>query len=72
MNVRTRGAPPLGGGLVEFRCPVLRQLRPVDVTDPGLVKRVRGVAYSTKVSPQVPNRVVSSVRGTLNDLLPDV
>jgi hypothetical protein len=27
----------------------VRELRPVDWTDAGLVKRVRGVAYSTKV-----------------------
>lgn len=72
VKIRCRGAAPGGGGLVEFRCPVVRQLRSVDLLDAGLVKRVRGVAYSTKVSPQVPNRMVSRVRGVLNQLLPDV
>ena len=49
VSVKRRGALPLGGGLVEMRCPTVRELRPVDWTDAGLVKRVRGVAYSTKV-----------------------
>ena len=47
--VKRRGAPPLGGGLVEFRCAPVRQLKPVDWCEAGLVKRVRGVAYCTKV-----------------------
>ena len=50
----------------------VRSVRSVDWTDGGLVKRVRGVAYSTKVSPQVSNRCVHSARGVLNALLPDV
>jgi RNA 3'-terminal phosphate cyclase len=51
---------------------VVRALRPIDWTDAGLVKRVRGVAYSTKVSPQVANRAVHAARAVLNHLLPDV
>jgi RNA 3'-terminal phosphate cyclase-like protein len=38
----------------------------------GLVKKIRGVAYSTKVSPQVANRMVHSARSLLNNLIPDV
>ena len=72
LSVKARGAPPLGGGVVTFRCPPVRQLKPVDWTDPGLVSKVRGVAYSTKVSPQVSNRAVFAARGVLNNLLPDV
>ena len=72
LTVSRRGAPPLGGGIVDFRCPVVRRLKPIDWTDPGLVSKVRGVAYSTKVSPQVANRAVFEARGVLNDLLPDV
>jgi len=72
MIVKRRGALPGGGGLVEFRCMPVRALRPIDWTDPGLVKRVRGVAYATKVSPQVANRQVTAARGVFNSLLPDV
>ena len=31
VSVKRRGAPPLGGGLVEFRCPPVRQLKAVRV-----------------------------------------
>mmetsp|Transcript_28695 Transcript_28695/g.37619 ORF Transcript_28695/g.37619 Transcript_28695/m.37619 type:complete len:396 (-) Transcript_28695:64-1251(-) len=72
LQIKKRGAPPEGGGLVEFVCPILRELRPIDLTDAGLIKRIRGVAYSTRVSPQTSNRVVSSGRALLNRLIPDV
>ncbi|CAM9242004.1 unnamed protein product [Ascophyllum nodosum] len=72
LTVKRRGAPPGGGGLVEFTCPIVRELKPIDFTDPGLIKRIRGNAYCTKVSPQIANRVAESSRGLLNRLLPDV
>lgn len=37
-----------------------------------MVKRVRGVAHSMRVSPQVSNRMVDGARGPLNSLLADV
>lgn len=63
VQVIRRGAPPGGGGVVEFKCPIVRELKPIDFTDPGLIKRIRGNAYCTKVSPQIANRVAESSRG---------
>ena len=37
-----------------------------------MVKRIRGVAYSMRVSPQASNRLVDGARGVLNALLADV
>ena len=37
-----------------------------------MVKRIRGVAFATKVSPQTCNRMVDGARGVLNALLADV
>ena len=37
-----------------------------------MVKRIRGVAYSMRVSPQTSNRLVDGARGVLNALLADV
>ena len=37
-----------------------------------MVKRVRGVAWATRVSPQMCNRLVDGARGVLNELLADV
>lgn len=41
LKVKKRGAPPLGGGEVSFNCPTVRQLRPVQITDAGFVKKIR-------------------------------
>ena len=40
--------------------------------DQGKIRRIRGVAYSTRVSPQTPSRIVESARGILNQFLPDI
>lgn len=72
LRVNKRGAPPLGGGEIYVTIPVVRQLKPVHWLDAGLVKRIRGVAYSTRCSPQNANRLVDGARSVLNALLPDV
>ncbi|ETV84702.1 18S rRNA biogenesis protein RCL1 [Aphanomyces astaci] len=71
-KVKKRGAPPLGGGEVIFRCPTVRQLKSIHLIDEGFIKRIRGVAYCTRVSPQTANRIVDTSRGLFNKLLPDV
>ncbi|CAK4290458.1 unnamed protein product [Aphanomyces euteiches] len=71
-KVKKRGAPPLGGGEVNFRCPNVRQLKSIHLVEEGFIKRIRGVAYCTRVSPQTANRIVDTSRGLFNRLLPDV
>ena len=53
LQIKKRGAEPLGGGEVVFSCPTMRELDPVDMTEAGVVKRIRGVAYTMRVSPIV-------------------
>ena len=59
-----------------FRCranvPPVRVLSPISLLEAGKVRRIRGVAYGTKVSPQMANRMVDGSRGVLNHFLPDV
>eukprot|EP00057_Strongylocentrotus_purpuratus_P034962 XP_797204.2 PREDICTED: RNA 3'-terminal phosphate cyclase-like protein [Strongylocentrotus purpuratus] len=72
LKVNRRGAPPNGGGEILFRCPIIRNLRPLQLTKPGKIKRIRGVAYAMRVSPATPNRIVDSARSILNQFLPDI
>lgn len=73
IRVVKRGAAPLGGGVVEFYCPITRELTPVDFTDTGKIKRVRGAAISCKiVSSSMASRVAYAAKGLLQRLLPDV
>lgn len=71
-KILKRGAMPGGGGEVLFSCPTLKKIEPMELLDEGKVKRVRGVAYTTRVSPQFAARMVDAARGVLNDFLPDV
>jgi len=72
LKITKRGAPPLGGGEVVFSCAPIRQLKPVQFIDEGRIKRVRGIAYCTRVSPQTANRLVESARLLLNRYIPDI
>eukprot|EP00741_Cyanophora_paradoxa_P006305 tig00000989_g6112.t1 len=72
LKIAKRGAPPEGGGEVIFKCPVVKQLRPIQLLDEGKIKRIRGVAYVTRMSPQAANRMVDSARALLNKFIPDV
>ncbi|CAF4933795.1 probable RNA 3'-terminal phosphate cyclase-like protein [Pieris napi] len=72
LKVIRRGAPPLGGGEIVFKCPVRRHLRPLQWTKWGLVKRIRGVVYALRVSPTMANRVVDAAKGVMLNFLPDV
>ncbi|KAK2179271.1 hypothetical protein NP493_500g00016 [Ridgeia piscesae] len=72
IKVLKRGAAPDGGGEILFTCPCRQKLRPVQFTDPGKIKRIRGVAWAVRVSPAVCNRVVESARSILNKFLPDI
>lgn len=72
LKVVKRGMAPGGGGEVVFTCPVRKTVRPVQLSEPGKIKRIRGVAYSVRVSPQMGNRIVESARSVLNQFLPDI
>ncbi|KAI8900393.1 RNA 3'-terminal phosphate cyclase/enolpyruvate transferase [Globomyces pollinis-pini] len=72
LKISKRGAAPLGGGQVNFKCPIIRALKPVQFTDAGLVKRIRGIAYATRMSPQMANRMMESARSVLTRYIPDV
>jgi len=72
LKIVKRGAPPNGGGEVKFNCPIVKQLKPVQYIDEGKIKRIRGIAYATRVSPQMANRVTEVARSQLTHYIPDV
>jgi len=72
LKILKRGAPPGGGGEILFSCPCKLKLRPINFMDQGKVKRIRGVAYAMRVSPQFANRMVDSAKSILSKVIPDV
>eukprot|EP00878_Enallax_costatus_P027957 GHUV01030150.1.p1 GENE.GHUV01030150.1~~GHUV01030150.1.p1 ORF type:complete len:340 (+),score=113.22 GHUV01030150.1:498-1517(+) len=72
LKIIKRGSRPGGGGEVQLRVPLVKQLPPVNMSDEGMVRRIRGIACSMRVPPQNANRMVDAARGVLNQLLADV
>ncbi|KCV72270.1 18S rRNA biogenesis protein RCL1 [Fonticula alba] len=72
MKINRRGAPPLGGGEVFFRCLPVKALKAVDFSDAGRIKRIRGIAYSARMSPAHASRSIEAARSLLNKFIPDV
>lgn len=63
---------PNGGGEVIFRCPICKILRPIQLDDSGMVKRIRGTVYALRVSPAMANRMVDAAKGALLNFIPDI
>lgn len=73
LKLKRRGVLPLGGGEVILSVPMVRKsLEPIDFTDVGKVKRIRGLCYTVRMAANTANRVGIAARGVLNNLLPDV
>eukprot|EP01130_Rhizamoeba_saxonica_P016513 TRINITY_DN764_c0_g1_i1.p1 TRINITY_DN764_c0_g1~~TRINITY_DN764_c0_g1_i1.p1 ORF type:complete len:359 (+),score=66.74 TRINITY_DN764_c0_g1_i1:43-1119(+) len=65
-KIKRRGAPPNGGGEVLFKCPVIRErLTPINLVDEGVIKNIRGIVYTARMSPQVANRIREVAKGVL-------
>lgn len=73
IKVTKRGAAPLGGGSVVFCCPIVKEIsRPLELIDPGKIKRVRGTVVSCRIPPSSAARTAHAAKGLLHRLLPDV
>lgn len=72
LKIVKRGVMPDGGGEVLFKCPVRKNLRPVQFLNAGMVKRIRGTVYAAKVSPAMANRTVEAAKGVLLNFIPDI
>ncbi|CDO72922.1 hypothetical protein BN946_scf185002.g107 [Trametes cinnabarina] len=44
LRIKKRGSAPLGGGEVQFLCPIVKQVKTLDFVDPGRIKRIRGIS----------------------------
>lgn len=64
-QVVKRGMAPGGGGEVVFTCPVRRTVRPVLLTDPGKIKRIRGVAYPSQAHSHNPFSSLNKTKSLL-------
>ena len=64
---------PSGQGLVKLSVSNLRHFeQPVKLTNEGLVRRVRGVAWTVNMGSQYATSMFSSAKGVLLKLLADV
>lgn len=72
LKILKRGAPPQGGGLIEFVCPVVANLSPIDLCDPGSIKKIRGIAAAMRISPQVTSRLIETAKSDLERLTSNV
>ncbi|KAJ9683602.1 hypothetical protein PVL29_019248 [Vitis rotundifolia] len=73
LTIRNRAPPPHGGGEVELKIPIVQNsLTAVTWIDEGMVKRIRGLTFTSRVSSQFEHTMRYAARGIFNRLLPDV
>ena len=71
-KVHKRGVLPNGLGEVSLKIPIITQLSPFDWKDEGRIKRVRGVAFTSKINSSFTAQMIDKAREILNNFLPDV
>lgn len=72
LKTQKKGMLPNGGGQVHFSSTNVRELTPIQLIDEGDVKKIRGIAYSTRVTPQTSNRIVESGKKELKPFTSNV
>ncbi|SCU81737.1 LAMI_0B07470g1_1 [Lachancea mirantina] len=69
LHTLKRGSPPLGGGEVHLIVDsLIAQPITIHALETPLISSIRGVAYSTRVSPSIVNRMVDGAKKVLKDV----
>lgn len=71
-DIKKRGVLPLGNGQIRFKCPIITFLNNFDWIDEGKIKRIRGLAFTSRVPGAFATRMIDACRGVFNNFLPDV
>nr|CDS28000.1 RNA 3' terminal phosphate cyclase protein [Hymenolepis microstoma] len=72
LNIVKRGVPPKGGGQVVFTSKPALFLAPLQLVKADKVYRIRGVAWTCRVSPAFASQVMTGAKQLLNTFLSDV
>lgn len=72
LKLTRRGAHPDGGAEVHLVAPNVAQLQPLRLVESRKVFKVRGVAWTCKVSPGICQRMVSAAKTVFKGILADV
>lgn len=73
ISTKQRAVGPEGRAAVQLQVEALRAIeQPIRLTDEGLVRRIRGVAWTVNLSPQHATAAFTSAKGVLLKLLADV
>ena len=71
-KINKRGVLPNGTGEVYFKIPIITGLAPFDWINEGKIKRIRGVAFTSKLPSSFTTQMIDTCRGVLNNFIPDV
>ena len=71
-HITRRGNAPTGNGEIQFVCPLLRTLSVIDRSTIGEIIRIRGTAYTARVSNNFGLRMISSAKTRLIQFTPNV
>ncbi|KAK2964562.1 putative RNA 3'-terminal phosphate cyclase [Blattamonas nauphoetae] len=72
LQIKERGTGPTARGQIFFTCPAVKQLKSVNLRDPGFIKKIRGIGYSIGLSKDMVITATRSAVDVLKTLLNDV
>uniref|UniRef100_A0AC35UDD5 RNA 3'-terminal phosphate cyclase-like protein n=1 Tax=Rhabditophanes sp. KR3021 TaxID=114890 RepID=A0AC35UDD5_9BILA len=72
IKILQRGFFPLGGGVVTFKSPVNKNLRPVTIERVGKICKIRGLSYTCRVNEVFGHRMIDAAKKKLHGYFADV
>lgn len=73
ISVKQRAVGPEGAGVITLSLQNITHIeRPIRLTDEGMVRRIRGVAWTCRMAPAFAYQLLTSAKGVLLKLLADV
>lgn len=72
IDLKRRALSPSGGGEVRLTVPNIVTLNTIDLLDPAMIKRIRGLCYTVSMAPTLANRVRTTCNELLYDYIADV
>ncbi|GJQ10795.1 hypothetical protein GpartN1_g2586.t1 [Galdieria partita] len=73
LKIKKRDSSSNGLGEVLFTCPImLKALEPIEWKERQEIKRIRGVAYCSRIPPHIANQLIDNSRNILCEYLADI
>ena len=72
IDLKKRALSPSGGGEIRLTVPNIITLKTINMIEPGMIKKIRGLCYTISMAPTIANRVRTACNELMYNYISDV